>query len=479
MMHGNYLQGGLAVKPSSLEDKFPVRLFYLQEDEVRAFAKGGIAKAALRTKAAGRYGDSEIIHVNKDELEELKRMWGEPTINPETGQPEFFLKGLKKLLKPLAPFLPALAMMIPGFGPLISGGLTAMGVGAGTAAALTPIVGKALVGGVTGGITGGGKGALSGALSGAIGGGAGSKLGAAVLGPGVSSRVSGALGNALLGGAASAAGGGDPLTGALLTGGGSYMLNKPGAPAAGRSPGNAASAPDNRLQQALAPQTVAGRSPSDMALAVGDGTQNFVPKPSFFSSLQANLASELANKNNLVSAIPGMSTAMDLEAKEGTSDPLGNDPLSKLQPVFNTPLPTPKGQFGNLSVRQQAPMSYDEMTRYGYGPERSFFDSVPRYAEGGALSVKSRPKRAKRTQHAVSGPGTGRSDEIPAVLSDGEYVMDAETVALLGDGSSKAGAKALDQFRVNVRKHKGAKLAKGRFSVNAKAPERYLHGGRV
>ena len=28
----------------------------------------------------------------------------------------------------------------------------------------------------------------------------------------------------------------------------------------------------------------------------------------------------------------------------------------------------------------------------------------------------------------VEGEGTGRSDEIPAYLSDGEYVIDAETV---------------------------------------------------
>ena len=35
----------------------------------------------------------------------------------------------------------------------------------------------------------------------------------------------------------------------------------------------------------------------------------------------------------------------------------------------------------------------------------------------------------------VRGPGTGRSDDIPAVLSDGEYVIDSESVALLGDGS--------------------------------------------
>lgn len=79
----------------------------------------------------------------------------------------------------------------------------------------------------------------------------------------------------------------------------------------------------------------------------------------------------------------------------------------------------------------------------------------------------------------VEGPGTGRSDSIPARLSDGEYVMDAETVALLGDGSTKAGAKKLDTFRVNLRKHKGRNLARGEFSVKAKAPERYLAGGRT
>jgi hypothetical protein len=93
-----------------------------------------------------------------------------------------------------------------------------------------------------------------------------------------------------------------------------------------------------------------------------------------------------------------------------------------------------------------------------------------RFARGGS---------PKRNAFAVSGPGTGRSDDIPAVLSDGEYVMDAETVALLGDGSSKAGAEALDRLRVNLRKHKGQKLAKGKFSVNAKRPERYLVGGRI
>jgi hypothetical protein len=65
------------------------------------------------------------------------------------------------------------------------------------------------------------------------------------------------------------------------------------------------------------------------------------------------------------------------------------------------------------------------------------------------------------------------------MLSDCEYVIDAETVALLGDGSSKAGAKKLDDLRVKIRKHKGKKLAKGKFSHDAKPADKYMAGGRI
>jgi hypothetical protein len=50
---------------------------------------------------------------------------------------------------------------------------------------------------------------------------------------------------------------------------------------------------------------------------------------------------------------------------------------------------------------------------------------------------------------------------------------------MLGDGSNKAGADKLDQFRVNLRKHKGRQMAKGKFSLSAKAPEAYMAGGRT
>jgi hypothetical protein len=54
------------------------------------------------------------------------------------------------------------------------------------------------------------------------------------------------------------------------------------------------------------------------------------------------------------------------------------------------------------------------------------------------------------TGYYADGRGTGQSDDIPAMLHDGDYVMDAETVSALGDGSSKAGRQVLDGFRTQV-----------------------------
>jgi hypothetical protein len=68
----------------------------------------------------------------------------------------------------------------------------------------------------------------------------------------------------------------------------------------------------------------------------------------------------------------------------------------------------------------------------------------------------------------------GRSDDIPAVLSDGEYVIDAETVALLGNGSNEAGSKQLDKMREAVRMQKGGALSRGDISPNALSPLAYL-----
>jgi hypothetical protein len=64
----------------------------------------------------------------------------------------------------------------------------------------------------------------------------------------------------------------------------------------------------------------------------------------------------------------------------------------------------------------------------------------------------------------ANGRGTGQSDDIPAMLHDGDYVMDADTVAALGDGSSKAGALSLADFQKQV----PHKLSSGGSAVPAK-----------
>ena len=43
----------------------------------------------------------------------------------------------------------------------------------------------------------------------------------------------------------------------------------------------------------------------------------------------------------------------------------------------------------------------------------------------------------------IVGPGTSTSDSIPALLSDGEFVVNAATVEGIGGGDRKEGAKKL------------------------------------
>lgn len=96
-----------------------------------------------------------------------------------------------------------------------------------------------------------------------------------------------------------------------------------------------------------------------------------------------------------------------------------------------------------------------EPTEYVPGPEGKYF-----------------ARHAKRG-FAVNGPGTGQSDDIPTMLADGEYVIDSDTVAALGDGSSKAGAAVLDKFREQIRKHKRSAPIDD-IPPKAKSPLAYL-----
>jgi hypothetical protein len=88
------------------------------------------------------------------------------------------------------------------------------------------------------------------------------------------------------------------------------------------------------------------------------------------------------------------------------------------------------------------------------------------------------PEFDSAVQHHAVGPGDGTSDNIPAQLSDGEYVFDANTVSLLGNGSNKAGAAKLDQLRENLRRSAAKPMSKGKQFMKAKPPAAYMGKGR-
>lgn len=62
--------------------------------------------------------------------------------------------------------------------------------------------------------------------------------------------------------------------------------------------------------------------------------------------------------------------------------------------------------------------------------------------------VKEHPRRIGE----IAGPGTGTSDDIPAMLSDGEFVMTAQAVRNAGGGSRKEGAKNMYKLMKNLEK---------------------------
>ena len=64
----------------------------------------------------------------------------------------------------------------------------------------------------------------------------------------------------------------------------------------------------------------------------------------------------------------------------------------------------------------------------------------PKTFASNAAQPPTMPKLMVEGGGAINGPGTGRSDSIPAMLSDGEFVMTAEAVRNAGAGSRDRGA---------------------------------------
>ena len=370
---------------------------------------------AQAIQAQGRGKDTMLVHMTPREVGGLQALalahGGSLTINPETGLPE------AGFLDSLLPTLLGVGLsFVPGVGPLMAAGI----VGGGTALA-TGDIGKGLMAGL-----------------GAYG---GAGLGQGLLGAGAQQglEASVAAGNAL----------GDQtarLSGELVGENARDMLLA-------------------RSTEALPASVAALPNPVDPTFGsqlaqAGQGAQNL------FSSGATGDASRAAFLEN---AGGGTGLAMKGAAIAAPAILGSPQPLAPIEPEKSNYAGPYKPQ--PRSVRYPVgrdPNDSSEFTYFspmnpypGFTPAAAGGGQVPAYEEGGiaALGKKKMPPRF------LSGGGDGMSDSIPAViddkqparLADGEFVVPADVVSHIGNGSSKAGAKKLYAMMDRVRKARTGK----------------------
>lgn len=428
-----------------------------------------LARAAKAVAKAGRHGDTVIVHMSPEEFMALKRAWGEPTINPVTGQPEYFRLG--RIFRSVAPILAAVAA--PFLAPAIGGAL-------GLSGALGSTVGSALLGAGAGGLSGGARGALMGGLTGGI----GSAI-APVLGntfAGIAPETAAKFG--ITGGADTIFGGGASLLGGAP---GSALTVGPGT-TLGTNAGNMLNAgPTGGVTQGgmtvggagmpgatvgAAPVTPSALASSGMTLGGGAGME--APVFDFGSRLTDPGGGSKFLASPLVSGAATAAATAPAAAQQGSwlsrnwmplaaggvgLAALGSMGGEQQQPVRQASTgPIDQGPYAqplNLTDDRETVnvnMPTQDWYTYGRRPEVEFFRNnripVRKAAHGGLM-------RMANGSYVPSQGNGGQDDKIPAVLSDGEYVMDATTVSDLGDGNPEAGAKKLDRLRDEVAKQKG------------------------
>lgn len=169
------------------------------------------------------------------------------------------------------------------------------------------------------------------------------------------------------------------------------------------------------LSNVLADRGFNLRFPSQGGFAAGGEVQKFACGSSATFCQSYGLSSQYTPKFYPVKCNMLTSVA-------GKRNPLALAQLKQMQPHISS-----AGNIGGMA-RGGLPAKYQEAAPDGHHPE--FVTGLTGYYAGGR--------------------GTGQSDDIPAMLHDGDYVIDAEAVSALGDGSSKAGNEALMHFMRQV-----------------------------
>jgi hypothetical protein len=209
--------------------------------------------------------------------------------------------------------------------------------------------------------------------------------------------------------------------------------------------------PDKAFEMAskeLAPSMIRSYGP---AVAAGLGIASlggaFTPTPSQPTQLQSDINQRLADEKARVAANPGAYVPQGLERfgiqynERGEitgSQPFNPQPVGPTEVAGNympyTPSPymTPSGAIGGSQPIYQP-----------YNTASMYTNLMPpQYRANGGIASLAKGGYPRRTGQ-ISGPGTPTSDSIPAMLSDGEFVMTAKAVRGAGKGNRLAGAKKM------------------------------------
>lgn len=421
----------------------------------------GLPSMADQVAQAGRGNDTVLAHITPNEAARLDAAMGGPSINPETGLREY------GFFDDIGDFLGDAAKAVAPIAGGVLGGMFGGPLGAAAGAAL----GTTLVGGnlqealLSGGVAGIGAYAapkMAGGVEGLFGGG---DEAATLGGGGTDAGMGQGSGGGFLSGIM-----GNPLAmvglGAAGGLGAGYMMGDSDTPSA--SP-TQAPAPWVPRQGGLAQRNYRpyeGNYSTYGQVGGGGGHQ-------FYD--QVNPGVVYYAEGGSVEA-PSKKKMRETLGRELLS---GNDmtsPVSVLQIAQMAMPPRPAQQLGLPAPQMQEPGQLQQpMPPTGQGMMGQWQQQamppwlIDRDDEGDGRIANL---LWKNSGGEVTGPGGGQDDLIPAMLSNGEYVLTATDVGHLGDGSTDRGADKLDQMVQNIRRHK-ASNGQG-LPPQAKSPLEYM-----
>jgi hypothetical protein len=167
--------------------------------------------------------------------------------------------------------------------------------------------------------------------------------------------------------------------------------------------------------------------------------------------LDSFLSDALGYKSPINDAVAGAAKSVDKAISWTGKRAIGGDPIGAIGRAISNPIRSISRAFGFQEgglVDLPGDSMYNDNSQ-GVLPD------IEGYARGGIIPLPGGGKIAK-------GPGGGLDDLIPttidgrraAALSDGEFVIPADVVSMMGDGSTNAGSKRLYDLVRQVRQHK-------------------------